>query len=156
MAKYQNLTNEVMRSWKLKGVKIVPLIIGATVMIKKNFMKIWQKPFLGTLPQTNYSWRLSGAQWQSWKEPLGQTSENNTTSQLRPWITILHRNEGGYFESWQDSVSHSETPMWGQPISYTLTWTNSFSLPSLLGRIGQSHSLKKKSPMKLKKKKSCC
>ena len=42
MTKYQDLKNEVKRSWKLKSAKIVPVIIGATRMIKKNLTKILQ------------------------------------------------------------------------------------------------------------------
>ena len=34
MTKYQDLKNEVKRSWKLKRSKIVPVIVGATRMIK--------------------------------------------------------------------------------------------------------------------------
>ena len=42
MTKYQDLKNEVKRSWKLKSSKIVPMIIGATRMKKKNLIKILQ------------------------------------------------------------------------------------------------------------------
>ena len=38
--KYQDLKNEIKRSWKLKNVKIVPVIIGATRIIKKNLIEI--------------------------------------------------------------------------------------------------------------------
>ena len=40
ITKYQVLKNEVKRSWKLKSAEIVPVIIGATRMIKKNLTKI--------------------------------------------------------------------------------------------------------------------
>ena len=41
MTKYQDLKNEIKRSWKLKGIKIVPpVIIGATGVIKKNLTEI--------------------------------------------------------------------------------------------------------------------
>ena len=36
MTKYQDLNNEVKRSWKLKSPKIVPGLIGVMGMIKKN------------------------------------------------------------------------------------------------------------------------
>ena len=59
MTKYQDLKNEIKRSW-LKSVKIAPpVIIGATGIIKKNLTEIL-KPSLGILPQTNYNWWQSG------------------------------------------------------------------------------------------------
>ena len=36
VTKYQDLKNEVKRSWKLKSTKIIPVVIGAMGMIKKN------------------------------------------------------------------------------------------------------------------------
>ena len=39
MTKYQDLKNEVKTSLKLKRSKIVPVIIGATGMIKKNLKR---------------------------------------------------------------------------------------------------------------------
>ena len=42
MTKYQDLKNEMKRSWKLKSIKIVPVIVGAMGMIKKNLTKILQ------------------------------------------------------------------------------------------------------------------
>ena len=36
MPKYHYLKNEAKRSWKLKNIKIVPVIIGAMDMVKKN------------------------------------------------------------------------------------------------------------------------
>ena len=52
---------------------------------------------------------MSGAQWRCRVELSEQNSETNKTSQLSPWTMILHRNEGGYFETWEDSVPPSET-----------------------------------------------
>ena len=41
MTKYQDLKNEIKRSWKLKNVGISPpVIIGTTGMIKKNLSEI--------------------------------------------------------------------------------------------------------------------
>ena len=40
MTKYQDLKNEVKRSWNLKRSKIVPVIIGATGMMTKNLIEI--------------------------------------------------------------------------------------------------------------------
>ena len=40
MTKYQDLKNEVKKSRKLKSAEIVPVIIGAMGMIKKNLTKI--------------------------------------------------------------------------------------------------------------------
>ena len=40
MTKYQDLKNEVKRSWKLKNSKIVPVIAGATGMMTKNLTEI--------------------------------------------------------------------------------------------------------------------
>ena len=40
MTKYQDLRNEVKKSWKLESAKIVQVIIGATGIIKKNHMEI--------------------------------------------------------------------------------------------------------------------
>ena len=40
MTKYQDLNNEIKRSWKMKSVKISPVIIGATTMIKKNLTEV--------------------------------------------------------------------------------------------------------------------
>ena len=40
MMKYQHRKNEVKRLWKRKSTKIVPLIIGATGMMKKNLTEI--------------------------------------------------------------------------------------------------------------------
>ena len=48
MTKYQDLKNEVKRSWKLKRSEIVPVIIGATGMMKKNLTKILQ-PITGDI-----------------------------------------------------------------------------------------------------------
>ena len=42
MTKYQDLKNEVKISWNLNYAKIVPVIIGATRMMKKNLMYIPQ------------------------------------------------------------------------------------------------------------------
>ena len=36
MTKYQDLKNEIKRTWKLKKVEIVPVRVGATGMIKKT------------------------------------------------------------------------------------------------------------------------
>ena len=38
--KYQDLKNEFKRSWKLKSINIVPVIIGATGIVKKNLTEI--------------------------------------------------------------------------------------------------------------------
>ena len=46
ITKYQNLKNGVKRSWKLKSDQIVPFVIGATGMIKKELHK----------GPTNYPW----------------------------------------------------------------------------------------------------
>ena len=40
MAKYQDLKIEVKRSWKLKSAKVVPVIVGATGMMRKNLTEI--------------------------------------------------------------------------------------------------------------------
>ena len=40
MTKYVDLKNEVKRSWKLKNVKVVPAIAGATGMMTKNLTEI--------------------------------------------------------------------------------------------------------------------
>ena len=40
MTKYQNLKNEIKRSWKMRSVEISPVIIGATGIIKKKLTKI--------------------------------------------------------------------------------------------------------------------
>ena len=61
MTKYQDLKNEVKRSWKLRNAKVVPVRAG-TGMMTKNLTEILEKPSLGILLQTNYSWKLSGAQ----------------------------------------------------------------------------------------------
>ena len=37
MTKYQDMKNEVKRTWKLKKAEIVPVIVGATGMMKKTF-----------------------------------------------------------------------------------------------------------------------
>ena len=61
MTKHQDLKNEVKRSWKLKNAKVVPVIVGAMGMMAKNLTEIL-KTSLGILLQTNYIWKLSGAQ----------------------------------------------------------------------------------------------
>ena len=53
MTKYQDLKNEMKRSWKLKSTKIVPVIIGAMGMMKNNLRGI-----LKTIPGNRNS-RLS-------------------------------------------------------------------------------------------------
>ena len=40
MTKYQDLKNEVRRSWKLKNAKVVPVRAGATGMMTKNLTEI--------------------------------------------------------------------------------------------------------------------
>ena len=40
MTKYQDLKNEIKRSWKLKSVEIAPVVIGATAIIKMNLTEI--------------------------------------------------------------------------------------------------------------------
>ena len=40
MTKYQDLKNEVKRSWKLKNTKVVPVIVGVTGMMTKNLKEI--------------------------------------------------------------------------------------------------------------------
>ena len=40
MTKQQDLKNEVRRSWKLKNAKVVPVIVGAAGMMKKNLTEI--------------------------------------------------------------------------------------------------------------------
>ena len=40
MTKYQDLKNEVKRSWKLKNAKVVPVIAGATGMMTNNLTEI--------------------------------------------------------------------------------------------------------------------
>ena len=40
MIKYQDLKNEVKRSWKLKNPKVVPVIVGAMGMMTKNLTEI--------------------------------------------------------------------------------------------------------------------
>ena len=40
MIKYQDLKNEVKRTWKLKKAEIVPVIVGAAGMIKKPSLSI--------------------------------------------------------------------------------------------------------------------
>ena len=40
MTKYQDLKNEVKRTWKLKSIDIVPVIIIAMVVIQKNLTEI--------------------------------------------------------------------------------------------------------------------
>ena len=42
MTKYQDLKNEVKRSWKLKNAKVIPVIVGATGMMIKNLTEILQ------------------------------------------------------------------------------------------------------------------
>ena len=39
MTKYQDLKNEVKRSWKLKSAKIVPVIIGAMGMKRRTSLR---------------------------------------------------------------------------------------------------------------------
>ena len=46
MTKYQDLKNEVNRSWKLKNAKVVPVIVGAMGMMTKNLTEI-----LKTIPE---------------------------------------------------------------------------------------------------------
>ena len=48
MTKYQDLKNEVKRTWKLKKAEIVPVIIGATGMIKKTLTE-YLKIILGNI-----------------------------------------------------------------------------------------------------------
>ena len=60
MTKYQDLKNEVKRSWKLKNAKVVPVMIKTlTGMMKKNLTEIL-KIIPGNII-TNYSWKLSGS-----------------------------------------------------------------------------------------------
>ena len=40
MTKYQDLKNEVRRSWKLKNAKVVPVIVRAPGMMTKNLTEI--------------------------------------------------------------------------------------------------------------------
>ena len=40
MTKYQDLKNEVKRSWKLKNGKVVPVIVEAMGMMTKNLTEI--------------------------------------------------------------------------------------------------------------------
>ena len=40
MTKYQDLNNEVKRSWKLKNTKFVPVIVGAAGILTKNLAGI--------------------------------------------------------------------------------------------------------------------
>ena len=40
MTKYQDLKDEVKRSWKLKNAKVVPVIVGAMGMMTKNLTEI--------------------------------------------------------------------------------------------------------------------
>ena len=42
MTKYQDLKNEVRRSWKLKNAKVVPVKAGATGMMTKNLPEIFK------------------------------------------------------------------------------------------------------------------
>ena len=42
MTKYQDLKNEVKRSWKLKNAKVVPVILGASGMMTKNLTEIFK------------------------------------------------------------------------------------------------------------------
>ena len=39
MTKYQDLKNEVKRTWKLKKAEIIPVIVGATGTIKKTLIE---------------------------------------------------------------------------------------------------------------------
>ena len=49
MTKYQDLKNEIKRSWKMKSVEIVPTVItGETGIIKKNHTEIL-KTILGNI-----------------------------------------------------------------------------------------------------------
>ena len=41
MTKYQDLMNEVKRSWKLKNSKVVPVRVGATGMMTNNVTDIF-------------------------------------------------------------------------------------------------------------------
>ena len=47
MIKFQDLNNEVKRSWKLKNAKVVPVIAGATGMITNNLTEILN---MGAIP----------------------------------------------------------------------------------------------------------
>ena len=49
MTKYQDLKNELRRSWKLKNAKAVPVIAGAAGMMTKNLMEIL-KTIPGNIP----------------------------------------------------------------------------------------------------------
>ena len=40
MTKYQDLKNEVKRSWKLKNAKVVPVTVGAMRIMMKNVTEI--------------------------------------------------------------------------------------------------------------------
>ena len=42
MTKYQDLKNEVKRSWKFKSTKIIPVIIRAMGMMQKNLTELLQ------------------------------------------------------------------------------------------------------------------
>ena len=37
MTKYQNLKSDLRATWLLKEIEIIPLVIGATGLVKKNF-----------------------------------------------------------------------------------------------------------------------
>ena len=61
MTKYQDLKNEVKRTWKLKKAKIVPVIVGATGMMKKTLTECL-KIILGNITPNEHNGRLSGVQ----------------------------------------------------------------------------------------------
>ena len=47
MTKHQDLNNEVIRSWKLKNAKVVPVIVRPTGMMTKNLTEILN---IGAIP----------------------------------------------------------------------------------------------------------
>ena len=55
MTKYQDLKNEVKRTWKLNRSEIVPVIIGATGMMKKN-LTYTLKTITGNIIPNEQAW----------------------------------------------------------------------------------------------------
>ena len=83
MTKYQDLKNEVKRSWKLKNGKVVPVTAGATGMMTKNLTEILQ-----TIPGniTINKLQLEAVQGSVTilKRALGTKLSQQKTSQLGP------------------------------------------------------------------------
>ena len=133
MTKYQDLKNEVKRSWKLKNAKAVPVIVGASWMMTKNLTEIL-KTIPGNIVTNELQLETVRGSVTILKRTLGTKLWEQKTSQLGPWIVTPYRNKGGYFEPTLGGLhfifrnSHMK-----MPIKRTRTHTHTWILWDMVG-----------------------